>query len=246
MPISLWRRKKPRGGWGESRKWSLEPISIVLNTSFTIFTETNAPCLPLKILHNHCFQFPLGITVIPREIEDNGYAKFWGVHRVHYGLGENGQYQLLIHLMIGQLWRFEIWHFHRRNGFSGSGQTEVFKKDAYRLSPSSTSEKKRPWLTKPRMPRDSAVPSLFPPFFAHSLFSVVSRLYISSALTVTPHWHRLSSVEANNFHMFFYFFMQFTVSLSTIQLHNVCNVNIFTIINLLCYNLANDSKKSVS
>ena len=33
------------------------------------------------------------------------------------------------------------------------------------------------------MPRDSAVPSLFPPFFAHSLFSVVSRLYISSALT---------------------------------------------------------------
>ena len=90
---------------------------------------------------------------------------------------------------------------------------------------------------------DSAVPSLFPPFFAHSLFSVVSRLYISSALTVTPHWHRLSSVEANNFHMFFYFFMQFTVSLSTIQLHNVCDVNIFTIINSLCYNLANHSKK---
>ena len=136
-----------------------------------------------QILHNHCFQFPLGITVIPREIEDNAYAKFWGVHRVHYGLGENGQYQLLIHPMTGQLWRFEIWHFHRRNGFSGSGKTEVFKKDAYRLSPSSASEKKSPWLTKPRMPRDSAVPSLFPPFFAHSLFSVVSRLCISSALT---------------------------------------------------------------
>ena len=81
-----------------------------------------------QILHNHCFQFPLGITVIPRETEDNGYAKFWGVKRVHYGLGENGQYQLLIHPMTGQLWRFEIWHFHRRNGFSGSGQTEVFKK----------------------------------------------------------------------------------------------------------------------
>ena len=46
MPISLWRRKKPRGGWGESRRWSLEPVSIVLNTSFTILTETNAPCLP--------------------------------------------------------------------------------------------------------------------------------------------------------------------------------------------------------
>ena len=161
---------------------------------------------------------------------------------MHYGLGENGQYQLLIHLMIGQLWRFEIWHFHRRNGFSGSGQTEVFKKDAYRLSPSSTSEKKSPWLTKPRMPRDSAVPSLFPPFFAHSLFLLVSRFYISSALTVTLHWHRLTSVKANNIHMFFYRFMPFTMSLSTIKLHNVDDANSFTIINLLCYNLVTDSK----
>ena len=29
-----------------------------------------------KFLHNYCFQFILGITVVPREIEDNGYAKF--------------------------------------------------------------------------------------------------------------------------------------------------------------------------
>ena len=44
-----------------------------------------------KILHNHCFQFLLSITVIPREIEHNGYAKFFfwgggGVNKVHYGL----------------------------------------------------------------------------------------------------------------------------------------------------------------
>ena len=32
------------------------------------------------------------ITVVPsREIEDNGYAKFWGVKKVHYGLCENGK-----------------------------------------------------------------------------------------------------------------------------------------------------------
>ena len=34
-----------------------------------------------NILHNHCFQFLLGITVVPREIEDNGYVIlffFWG------------------------------------------------------------------------------------------------------------------------------------------------------------------------
>ena len=43
--------------------------------------DHNIPCLPTpppkkKILHIHCFQFFLGITVIPREIKDNGYAKF--------------------------------------------------------------------------------------------------------------------------------------------------------------------------
>ena len=30
------------------------------------------------VLHNHCFQFLLGITVVPREIVDNGYAKISG------------------------------------------------------------------------------------------------------------------------------------------------------------------------
>ena len=43
---------------------------------------------PPQNLHTYCFQFLLGITVVPREIEDNGYAKFWGVNKVHYGLSE--------------------------------------------------------------------------------------------------------------------------------------------------------------
>ena len=38
------------------------------------------------------FQFLLGITVVPREIQDNGYAKFWGVNKVHYGLSKNDEY----------------------------------------------------------------------------------------------------------------------------------------------------------
>ena len=54
--------------------------------------DHNAPCLPPKILHNDCFQSLLGITVVPREIEDNGYAKCWGVIKVHYGLCENTKY----------------------------------------------------------------------------------------------------------------------------------------------------------
>ena len=31
-----------------------------------------------KKLHNRCFQLLLGITVVPREIEDNGYGRLWG------------------------------------------------------------------------------------------------------------------------------------------------------------------------
>ena len=34
---------------------------------------------------NHCFQFLLGITVVPREIQDNSYAKFFG------GVGAGGK-----------------------------------------------------------------------------------------------------------------------------------------------------------
>ena len=43
-----------------------------------IHIDHNAPCLHPQIFHNHCFQFLLGITVVPREIEGKGYAKFWG------------------------------------------------------------------------------------------------------------------------------------------------------------------------
>ena len=53
--------------------------------------DHNAPCLPSKILHNYCFQYLLGITVVPRKIKDSGYAKFWGVNKVHFGLCENGE-----------------------------------------------------------------------------------------------------------------------------------------------------------
>ena len=45
----------------------------------------------------HCFQFHLAIIVVPREIEDSGYAIFvlegggGGVNKVHYGLCKNGE-----------------------------------------------------------------------------------------------------------------------------------------------------------
>ena len=40
----------------------------------------------------HCFQFLLGVTVVPREIQDIGYTNHWRVNKVHYGPCENGEY----------------------------------------------------------------------------------------------------------------------------------------------------------
>ena len=53
----------------------------------------NGPYLPPKILHNLCFSFLLGITAVPRETENNTYAKLWGANKVHYGCasGESTQ-----------------------------------------------------------------------------------------------------------------------------------------------------------
>ena len=51
----------------------------VLITTFTIYISPiiHLVCPP-KILHNLCFLFLLGITVVPREIKDNAYVKFGG------------------------------------------------------------------------------------------------------------------------------------------------------------------------
>ena len=50
--------------------------NFTLNIILTCNISHNAPHLPPKILHNHRFSFFLGITAIPREIENNASAKF--------------------------------------------------------------------------------------------------------------------------------------------------------------------------
>ena len=52
-----------------------------------------APYLQPEILHNLCFSFLLGITAVPRQTENNTYAKRWGANKVHYGCasGESTQ-----------------------------------------------------------------------------------------------------------------------------------------------------------
>ena len=44
----------------------------------------NAPYLIPKILHNLCFSFLVGITAVPRKIENSAYAKIWGASKVDY------------------------------------------------------------------------------------------------------------------------------------------------------------------
>ena len=57
---------------GESRKETCEKSG----THYFHKDHTALPPPPQKKkkLHNHCFQFLPGNTVVPREIQDNGYA----------------------------------------------------------------------------------------------------------------------------------------------------------------------------
>ena len=43
-----------------------------------------------QIFNNLSFSFLLGITAVPREIENNAYAKIWGANKMHYGRCASG------------------------------------------------------------------------------------------------------------------------------------------------------------
>ena len=53
----------------------------------------NAPNLPPTILHDLCFPFLLGIKAVPREKENNAYAKFWAANKLHCGRCASGEFQ---------------------------------------------------------------------------------------------------------------------------------------------------------
>ena len=52
----------------------------------------NTLCLSPQNLHKHCFQFLLGLSMVPRENKNNAYAKFWGTNKEYYGIFRNGLY----------------------------------------------------------------------------------------------------------------------------------------------------------
>ena len=77
-------------------------VSLFCNTNIHghFHIDHNAPCLP-NILRNHCFQFLLGIIVVPREFEKTMVVQNLGgggglggrTRKLHYGLCENCEWQ---------------------------------------------------------------------------------------------------------------------------------------------------------
>ena len=53
--------------------------------------DHSAPCSQSNILHNHCFQFLMGISAVPREIEEIWEGGWGEANKVHYGLCGNGK-----------------------------------------------------------------------------------------------------------------------------------------------------------
>ena len=84
---------------------------------------------PPSILHNLCFSFFLGITAVPREIESNAYAKFWGESKVHYGRCASGVFMYVLYpkvtrclyaLVVEASEMSAIFCFHNQNNSTSS------------------------------------------------------------------------------------------------------------------------------
>ena len=58
---------------------ALGSLFATLENTIIIFLS---PRPPQKNLHNHCFQFLLGLRIVPRETENNSYAKLWGYKKI--------------------------------------------------------------------------------------------------------------------------------------------------------------------
>ena len=70
---------------------------LLVHANYFQYATSTFPIMHLicpQILRNLCFSFLLGIKAIPREIENNSYAKFSWANKVHYGKCGNGVYVL--------------------------------------------------------------------------------------------------------------------------------------------------------
>ena len=76
--------------------WPPSSVSPLTGFDLRKTIDHNAPCLPPKVLHNHCLRFSLRRLLYLPEIGRNRYTKLgrggggW-LNKVHYGLCENGE-----------------------------------------------------------------------------------------------------------------------------------------------------------
>ena len=61
----------------------------------------NTLCLSPQILHEQCFQFLLGLTVVPGENKNNAHAKFGRINKEYYGIFQSGLLRLLV-IKVGE------------------------------------------------------------------------------------------------------------------------------------------------
>ena len=72
-------------------------LLVYATSTFPIMHLIN---LPQKFCITVIFSFLLGITAIPREIENNAYAKLLGANKVHYGKVAYIQYSNIYTVLV--------------------------------------------------------------------------------------------------------------------------------------------------
>ena len=93
VPWNNFHKWKPRQSWNSSNQ-----IATISNRNFSIH----------HFLKSHCLQFLLGHEDVPREIESNAYAKFWGVNKVYYGIWESSEDKIqTVNKPVGWRWAFK-------------------------------------------------------------------------------------------------------------------------------------------
>ena len=63
--------------------------------------DQNAPCLP-NILRNHCFQFLLGIIVVPKEFEKTMVVQNLGGEGGGWGVGQESCIMVFVKIVNGK------------------------------------------------------------------------------------------------------------------------------------------------
>ena len=86
---------------------------LQLTTPENTITYHNTLYYSPKMLHKHCLQFLLGVKMVPRETENNAYAKFWGdkLRALWYVMVFSGVINMNIHQTIS--WRRDEHRTHK-------------------------------------------------------------------------------------------------------------------------------------